>query len=1649
MQLGSSYWARVRRAVQAVCQSEDFELLVVLAIFGNLALLASYDPRKGAVGTNAKLEQAELGLTVFFTVELVIRIVSVGGFFRYFRQSFWHTPDALLILIGYGILVPGIAKQTQAARSLRAVRALRTLRTLAHSDSLQEVLRTISSARSLLMRVGMLLVLFLLLFSIPAIRLFRTGFYTRCRPAVEPLPPGSGEYALSCAKDEDACLEPWFQCEDVGPGIKFGFSGYGNIFFAFLTSFIVMTQEDWENVMALAIGGINFAVSAIFHVFMQIVLPYAILNIFFGVLKVAWAQALGRTGSRRSSTGLGLRESHVKKALKICWERCEEAMARQQARLQMSRFGKGLNALVQTKVFNALFIVIVTMNMVTLALDHWGQPERMTRVLEILEMTFAAFFIIEAAMKLLGLGVKEYFSDVFNAVDFAVSAVASVELVNFVFKEFGNPFLTPLGTVARLLKGLRAFRVFRLFRHMESVRLIMGVVLLRGNSFLATSFLLIFFNALLAIFSMHLFGGLALNDKLAYVNFPQAFEIFFLVLTVENWQQLMFSTAEQTTYASLLLYIPWVLLGRYVFLSLQTSILIEVFETRYDEDKAIENLFNTGQERRSWFRDAISNAWEWMRSLCCGQRSSERAGGGINRSMFSMTVGRFRGMQANDFAFETWGRYPDWNDQRNSTRWAEHHENRGVPPGQGQQGMVIEEEVSNDSEADDYSVDSAYAQDREQGRHVGNGGDDGKSQRLHRVSNIASQANMTAEMGENVASNGEGNGKETAGERPLGAALSTAESMSAAGIETPSATALSTNHHGGSTSGISVSKSATFLNEDASGKENQPEETFSLEDGKRLVNQVWALGCVPPGARVRFWALYAITHWSFEAFFSTLILASCAAMIAERPDMSSGETRTFFALNLTFVVFFWIEAVIKSLPGGFSFYIGSNANKLDFFIVIGSTVSLISSSFGPGTLRGIRVLRALRALRPLRAFSRSRGLRAVLRALHLSMSSMITVLVIILLSMFAFGVLGVQLFKGLFFKCNDQDIILEENCDGSFVNPLGEVEERKWELPYLHFDNLGRSILTLFFTLTMDSYLQALFDAMDVKGVGKAPVRSATAPSRMDWNMLFFNTFIMVNSFVLINTFLGVIYLQFTRLRMMSRSESKTLTWEQRQWKVLAKHALNLEPESRPPRPSNRLRAICWKISFHRYFNRFILFCITSNITLMATVHQGESDTLVRARTAAQTFFNIVFVLEAAIKWCGMGPRYYLKRFMDKVEFALACIALVDVVLFSLRESGSSQGNAVSIIELLIILRVFRLFRIMYSYKGMRNLLATIVNSFPAMRSIAAVNIIAIFVFAYSGMLAFGLVLRQPNGLNEVRNYETVPNAMLTLFEMATASNWVLIVRGAGIDESNSDCSEAENNCGAPIGSIIFSLLYMMVMYVVLINLWSAAVVENFEEQHKGERFDVTPSDLESFAELWSKRSTPGKTTMTVAHFVKLLELMPTRMQHTLGIDRLRSRAELIRLLNSLDIYLDEEGEVPFHVALFHLIRDSFEVELPEGDITDELIEKIRYKVYGWRRVKGRWQTQTYLSEHRVGSLVAAVFAQRRWRIAAANQRLSRKLSLERSNRHRGGSLVGDGHGHSTFSRIWHPFAESLRQSLHLGGRPLEDANQSSLFQRS
>lgn len=254
---------------------------------------------------------------------------------------------------------------------------------------------------------------------------------------------------------------------------------------------------------------------------------------------------------------------------------------------------------VKSDFFDSFMTFAVVLNTVTLSLDQHNQPQELADQIEDYNTVFTYLFIYEMATKILALGIKKYVADKMNWLDGGVVLLSIFEIIYQKMQEGKGVSLSAFKTM-RLFRTFRVFRIARLLRALESMQMILKVVAASYMSYVYITALLFLFIFIFTLLGTQMFGGkMNYRSGLPRGNFdtpPIAFLAVFQVLTMENWQTLLFDLmrGEISKLLAALYLIVWIFVGNFILLNLFLAILLDSFieedEEEEDQDEKAERI---------------------------------------------------------------------------------------------------------------------------------------------------------------------------------------------------------------------------------------------------------------------------------------------------------------------------------------------------------------------------------------------------------------------------------------------------------------------------------------------------------------------------------------------------------------------------------------------------------------------------------------------------------------------------------------------------------------------------------------------------------------------------------------------------------------------------------------------------------------------------------------------------------------------------------------------------------------------------------------------------------------------------------------------------------------------------------------------------
>ena len=127
------------------------------------------------------------------------------------------------------------------------------------------------------------------------------------------------------------------------------------------------------------------------------------------------------------------------------------------------------------------------------------------------------------------------------------------------------------------------------------------------------------------------------------------------------------------------------------------------------------------------------------------------------------------------------------------------------------------------------------------------------------------------------------------------------------------------------------------------------------------------------------------------------------------------------------------------------------------------------------------------------------------------------------------------------------------------------------------------------------------------------------------------------------------------------------------------------------------------------------------------------------------------------------------------------------------------------------------------------------------------------------------------------RNFETLGNAMLLLFQCLTGDNWSGLMSDATVKEASGLCKDSAGNCGSS-AAIPYFIGFQLLGSFVFLNLVVAVILENFSSLGNVRTDLVSASDLENFKESWSVYDPDGDSKIPMLCLPDLIMNVPPPM---------------------------------------------------------------------------------------------------------------------------------------------------------------------------
>ncbi|NXC51654.1 SCN5A protein, partial [Aleadryas rufinucha] len=1093
------------------------------------------------------------------------------------------------------------------------------------------------------------------------------------------------------------------------------------------------------------------------------------------------------------------------------------------------RIKEKVAAFIRDPFFDLTITVCIVMNTLFMALEHNNMSPTFKFMLKIGNLVFTGIFTAEMILKIIALDPYYYFQQPWNIFD---SVIVTLSLIELSFPKGKNKKESQKGGTLSVLRSFRLLRVFKLAKSWPTLNTLIKIIYNSLGALSNLTLVLAIIIFIFAIVGMQLFGKkYDLNcskmkdcsPRWHMKDFFHSFLVVFRILCGE-WIETMWDcmvVAEPPL--CLVVFLLVMVIGNLVVLNLFIALLLNSFSTdnlqTTEDDGEMNNLRIAFARIRKGLHFVKGVTWD----ACCRKLRQIKK---VQRKKIKSTAHNSLGFKSE----ETESRKENYNNERIE-------KNGDKCPG-------LEDFVSSPNVF--VCVPIAEAENTSEGFE-----DDDK------LSSFTDTE--CSKQGENHL-------------RQRGDRAKHSSSWSKG-------------------SGFSSEEfSVLYVGKDRKGELSSPEEkevtiffsvmlTFQYwsNTGIFLFRDLpeWSTNCCPslPGcARFfprclgsaekfggkKWWNLRKtcnkiVEHSWFESFIIFMILLSSGALIFEDIHIHKRETIKAILgfLDKMFTFIFVLEMLLKWVAYGFKKYFTNAWCWLDFLIVDVSSAFAVSaqdclfgSAFDP-----IKSLRTLRALRPLRALSRFEGMRVVVNALVGAIPSIMNVLLVCLIFWLIFSIMGVNLFAGKFGKCVNMteenaklNNLIDNKTDCEMYNTTGKIF---WVNVKVNFDNVGSGYLALLQVATFKGWMDIMYAAVDSREKDDQP--------RMENNLymyLYFVNFIIFGSFFILNLFVGVIIDNFNQQKKKISGEDIFMTEEQKKYYNAMKKLGSKKPQKPIPRPLNKYQGFLFDIVTTQIFDVVIMGLICLNMVTMMVETDGQSETKTNVLSKINILFVVIFTTECVLKLLALR-QYYFSNAWNIFDLVVVVMSLLALLLSSI---GKALTNFLppTLFRVIRLARIGRILRLIRGAKGIRTLLFALMMSLPALFNIGLLLFLVMFIYAIFGMANFAYV-KMEGGIDDMFNFQTFANSMLCLFQITTSAGWdgllsPILNTGPPFCDPN-----VKGECGKPAIGIIYFVSYIIISFLIVVNMYIAVILENFNVATEESTEPLGEDDFDIFYEIWEK----------------------------------------------------------------------------------------------------------------------------------------------------------------------------------------------------
>uniref|UniRef100_A0A2I3HMH0 Voltage-dependent T-type calcium channel subunit alpha-1G n=1 Tax=Nomascus leucogenys TaxID=61853 RepID=A0A2I3HMH0_NOMLE len=462
--------SRFRLLCHRIITHKMFDHVVLVIIFLNCITIAMERPKIDPHSAERIfLTLSNYIFTAVFLAEMTVKVMGAGVGLAGILRSSWNVLDGLLVLISViDILVSMVSdsgtKILGMLRVLRLLRTLRPLRVISRAQGLKLVVETLMSSLKPIGNIVVICCAFFIIFGILGVQLFKGKFFV-CQ----------GEDTRNITNKSD-CAEASYRWVRH----KYNFDNLGQ---ALMSLFVLASKDGWVDIMYDGLDAVGVDQQPImnhnpwmllYFISFLLIVAFFVLNMFVGVV----VENFHKCRQHQEEEEARRREEKRLRRLEKKRRSKEKQMAEAQCKpyySDYSRFRLLVHHLCTSHYLDLFITGVIGLNVVTMAMEHYQQPQILDEALKICNYIFTVIFVLESVFKLVAFGFRRFFQDRWNQLDLAIVLLS---IMGITLEEIEVNASLPINpTIIRIMRVLRIARVLKLLKMAVGMRALLDTVM--------------------------------------------------------------------------------------------------------------------------------------------------------------------------------------------------------------------------------------------------------------------------------------------------------------------------------------------------------------------------------------------------------------------------------------------------------------------------------------------------------------------------------------------------------------------------------------------------------------------------------------------------------------------------------------------------------------------------------------------------------------------------------------------------------------------------------------------------------------------------------------------------------------------------------------------------------------------------------------------------------------------------------------------------------------------------------------------------------------------------------------------------------------------------------------------------------------------